>query len=130
MSVEPAANPAATASSGLAGAPAWVRKGSPELQRDYALGLEFEKMLAQQLAGSLTATAGLGEGEGSPEGEGGAGAPAMPGAGVLSTMLSGALADGTSAAGGLGLAAEIARDMQSRTGATSAGARETGGTSS
>jgi hypothetical protein len=108
MSIEPAGLPVTN----QATTPEWVRKGSPELQRDYALGLQFEQMLTQQLAGALTASAGL-EGEGSGE-EAGAGGQA--GSGMLSSMLPGALAGGVAQGGGLGLAAELARQMADRTG--------------
>src|ERR1700753_1315303 len=105
--------------------PEWVRKGSPELQRDYALGLQFEQMLTQQLAGALTASAGL-EGGGSGEEEGSAG---QAGSGMLSSMLPGALASGVAQGGGLGLAAELARQMTERTGtpATSVGTPDASG---
>jgi hypothetical protein len=98
-----------------AAAPAWVRDGSPELQHEYALGLEFEQLLSQQMASAMTAGAGLGE-----EAEGEEGAGAMPGGGVFSTMLSGALSQGVSDGGGLGVAAELARDMQAAGGSTKA----------
>jgi len=117
MTIEPAGLPAGAAATGVAGAPAWVRKGSAEVQRDYALGVEFEQMLTQQLAGSLTASAGMGEQGEAEEGEGSAGGGfAGAGSGVLSTMVTGALAQGVGGGGGLGLAAELTRDMQSRVG--------------
>jgi hypothetical protein len=100
----------------IAAAPAWVREGSPELQRDYAMGVEFEELLAQQMTSAMDDTAGLGEGaEGEAEG-----AAATPGSGVFSSLLSGALSQGVADGGGLGIAAEIARDIQSRSGAGSA----------
>jgi hypothetical protein len=109
MSIEPAGLPAGQAAS----EPAWVRNGSASVQRDYAVGLQFEGMLMRELTSSLTASAGLGEGGG----EGGSSSGgAEAGSGVLSTMLSAALADGVGAGGGLGLAAELTRDMQSRVG--------------
>jgi hypothetical protein len=117
MSLEAAGPPAALPAGAAAGEPAWVRSGSPALQRDYALGVEFEKMLTQQLAGALTASAGVNE-EGAAE-EGVAG-----GSSVLSSMLPGALSEGVSAGGGLGLAAELARDMQSREGKAASSAPE------
>lgn len=93
--------------------PAWVRNGSPKVQREYALGLEFERLLVQQLATSLTATTEpAGEGE-APEG--GSGSPGA-GTSVLSSMLPGALADGVVNGGGLGLAAELAKGMQGTSG--------------
>jgi Rod binding domain-containing protein len=100
-----------------ASAPEWVRKGSPELQHDYALGLEFEQMLAQQLSQSMTASAGLGEEGGEEEGSSGFGGA---GSSMMSSMLPGAFASGVTAGGGLGLAAELARDMQSRVGTAAA----------
>ncbi|HEX4438267.1 MAG TPA: hypothetical protein VH061_15895 [Solirubrobacteraceae bacterium] len=110
MSIEPAGLPVTN----QATTPEWVRKGSPELQRDYALGLQFEQMLTQQLAGALTASAGL-EGEGSGEEEGASGS-SQAGSGMLSSMLPSALAGGVAQGGGLGLAAELARQMAERTG--------------
>lgn len=86
--------------------PAWVRNGSAQVQREYALGLEFERLLVQQLATSLTETTEPpGEGETQEGGSGGA-------TSVLSNMLPGALADGVVNGGGLGLAAELAKGMQ------------------
>lgn len=120
MSLEPTGLSAAQAVTGMANAPAWVRNGSAAVQKDYALGLQFERMLANQLASSMTASAGLGEQQGSSdEGEGSAGALGGGAGGPFSTMLTGALGESVSG-GGLGLAAEIARDLQSRTGSAPA----------
>jgi Rod binding domain-containing protein len=123
MSIEPTGLPVTN----QATMPEWVRKGSPELQQDYALGLQFEQMLTEQLSGALTASAGL-NGEGSEEEGGGS----QAGNGMLSSMLPGALAGGVAQAGGLGLAAELARQMAERTGtpATSLGSADTSGTGS
>lgn len=124
MSLEPTGLSAAQAATGMANAPAWVRNGSAAVQKDYALGLQFERMLANQLASSMTASAGLGEQQGSSdEGEGSAGALGGGAGGPFSTMLTGALAEGVSG-GGLGLAAEIARDLQSRTDTAPAAGRD------
>jgi hypothetical protein len=95
--------------------PAWVRNGSAQVQREYALGLEFERLLVQQLATSLTETTEPpGEGETREGGSGGA-------TSVLSNMLPGALADGVVNGGGLGLAAELAKGMQPTTATSSKG---------
>ncbi len=107
----------------LAGAqlsePAWVRKGSAQVQREYALGLEFERLLVQQLATSLTETT-----EPSGEGEEGQAGGSGGSSSVLSSMLPGALAQGVTDGGGFGLAAEIAKGLQGTSGATpSAGTR-------
>jgi hypothetical protein len=104
--------------------PAWVRNGSAEVQREYALGLEFERLLVQQLATSLSETADpSGEG-GGENGEGGSGGATS----TLSSMLPGALADGVVSGGGLGLAAELAKGMSAQAGAGSEQAGATGAT--
>jgi hypothetical protein len=90
--------------------PDWVRNGSPQVQQEYAVGLEFERMLVQQLAGSLTASSGS-SGEAS-EGEG-----ADAAGSVLSSMIPNALAEGVVAGGGLGLAADLTRQLQEGAGA-------------
>jgi hypothetical protein len=99
--------------------PAWVRNGSAQVQREYALGLEFERLLVQQLATSLTETTEpQGEGESQEGGSGGA-------TSVLSNMVPGALADGVVNGGGLGLAAELAKGMQGTTATSSKGSSTT-----
>jgi hypothetical protein len=105
--------PASLAASRLS-EPAWVREGSPELQREYALGVEFERMLVQQLTSSLTASGEpLGE-----EGGGGEGSSGDAASSVLSSMVPNALADGVVAGGGLGLAAELTRQLQGQAGSS------------
>lgn len=121
MSVEPTGLPAGLAATGSANAPSWVRKGSAAVQRDYALGLQFEAMLARQLASTMAETAGLGEQQGGEEESGGASSPGGAGGGPYSSLITGAMAEGV-AGGGLGLAAEIARELQSRTGSAPASA--------
>ncbi len=86
--------------------PAWVRKGSAQVQQEYAVGLEFERLLVQQLAGAMTETTeSSGEEEGQEGGSGGA-------TSVLSGMLPGALAQGVLDGGGLGLAAELTKGLE------------------
>jgi Rod binding domain-containing protein len=105
--------------------PAWVRHGSATTQKTYETALAFEGMLVQQLSRSLTATSGLGgEGEGEAGSEEG-GSPSM-GASELSSLLPQALSDGVMSAGGLGLAAQLTRDLQDAQGASPAQA--SGGT--
>jgi Rod binding domain-containing protein len=91
--------------------PAWVRNGSAQVQREYALGLEFERLLVQQLATSMTETA-----EPSGEGEEGGQSSSGGATSVLSSMLPGALAQGVVNGGGLGLAAELTRGLEGTTG--------------
>ena len=119
MSLGSTGLPAALAATGMANAPSWVRNGSAEVQKNYALGLQFEAMLANELARSMTATAGLGEQQGGEE-EGSASGLGGGAGGPFSTLLTGAMGESV-AGGGLGLAAEIARDLQSRTGTAPAG---------
>ena len=112
--------------------PAWVRKGSAATQKAYETALAFEQMLVEELSQSLTASSGLG-GEGGAEGEsseGSAGGGGGGASGPLSSMLPQALTSGVMSAGGLGLAAQMTRQLA---GAAAHGAGEggatTGGTS-
>jgi|GEM_PF-1300819 Rod binding domain-containing protein len=89
--------------------PAWVRHGTPAVQKQYAAAVQFEQMLLTQMASSLTQNGELG-GEGSGE-EGEGGSSSEPGAGVYSSMLPQALASGVVSGGGLGLAAELTRQL-------------------
>lgn len=98
--------------------PAWVRQGSPATQKAYQSALAFEATLVEQLAKTLTASAGLGgessEGASSDGGEAssggaGGGSAANP---ELSAMLPQALAAGIMNAGGLGMAAQMTRELE------------------
>ena len=91
--------------------PAWVRRGSAATQKAYETALAFEQMLVEELSQSLTASSGLGgesgaEGE-SPEGSLSGGGASSP----LSSMLPQALTSGVMSAGGLGLAAQMTRQL-------------------
>jgi len=88
--------------------PAWVRHGSANVKKEYAAALQFEEMLVTQLASSMSKST---EAEGS--GEEGAGT-SEPGASVYSSMLPQALASGVVSGGGLGLAAELTRQLAGR----------------
>ena len=106
--------------------PAWVRHGSPTTQKAYAAALAFEATLVEELSKSLAATSDLG-GESAPEGESSSeeGGSADAGAGgVLSSMLPPALSSSVMRTGGLGLAAQLTRDL----GGVDATARRSGGT--
>ena len=120
---------AASGSSGLpvsnqALEPGWVRRGSPSTQKAYAAALSFESTLVEQLSRSLTASSGLGgepggEGESpAPGGEGAPGAQSSP----ISSLLPQALTSGVMSAGGLGLAAQLTRELQGPHGAADAAA--------
>jgi len=89
--------------------PAWVRKGSASTQKAYQTALAFEEMLVEQLSKSLTATSGLesesGQGGGSSAEAGSSSSP-------LSSMLPQALTSGVMSAGGLGLAAQMTRQLE------------------
>jgi hypothetical protein len=73
--------------------PAAVRTGSPQARERYQAGLAFERQLVAQLAKQLTATAGE-----------------SAGSGPYAQLLPDALADAITAAGGLGLAGDLASD--------------------
>jgi hypothetical protein len=104
---------AATGSTGLpivnqATEPEWVRKGSPDTQKAYESALSFEETLVEQISKTLTSTSDLsGESEGESGSEEGSG-----GNSALSSMLPQALTTSVMDAGGLGLAAEMTRNLQ------------------
>lgn len=103
--------------------PAWVRRGSAATQRAYQSALAFEQTLVEQLSQALTATSGL-SGEGAQEGdEGGSEEAGAAGAAdsQLSSMLPQALTSGVMGAGGLGLAAQMTRELEGATGAQAGG---------
>jgi hypothetical protein len=110
--------------------PAWVRKGSPSTQKAYASALAFEQTLVEQLSQSLTAASGL-SGASSSEGESGSGESGSGEGGAansqLSSMLPQALTAGVMNAGGLGLAAQMTRDLEGVN--ATADAKASGGTS-
>lgn len=100
--------------------PKWVRDGSASTQKAYESALAFEQTLVEQLSQSLVASSGLdgeaGEGAGaSPEGEseadGGAQASA-PGNSELAALLPQGLTSSVMSAGGLGLAAQMTRELE------------------
>ncbi len=114
--------------------PAWVRDGSAATQKAYQTALAFEQMLVEQLSQSLTA--GLG-GESGEEGESSEGdsSGSSAASGAISSMLPQALTSGVMNDGGLGLAAQMTRQLQDVAGAIptatsgNPGAVATGGTS-
>jgi hypothetical protein len=137
MSLQGAPVTAAAPAVNQAFEPAWVRRGSPATQKAYASALAFEQTLVEQLSTALTATSGLGgasspEGEGSQEAGSGSeedGASAF-GAGnpELSSMLPQALAAGVMDAGGLGMAAQMTRELEGVGGAAQTQEQASSGT--
>jgi hypothetical protein len=114
MSVLPATEPAGLPAVNQALEPEWVRHGSPSTQKAYESALSFEETLVEQLSQSLTATSGL-DGEGSQEGESASeegGSSSGAGDTQLSSLLPQALSSGVMNAGGLGLAAQMTRELQ------------------
>lgn len=121
MSIPPAsATDASAAAQGLpavnqAFEPAWVRHGSAATQKAYESALTFEQALVEQLSRSLTATSGL-DGESGESGASGSeeGGSAAGGAGAseLSSMLPQSLTAGIMNAGGLGMAAQMTRELE------------------
>lgn len=91
--------------------PSWVRDGSTQVQQDYQVAQGFEQVLMQQLSSAMTSS-----GEGSEE-EGGEGEGGQPG---FSSLLPQALSQGVTAGGGMGLAAQLTRDMLEASGDTKA----------
>ncbi len=91
--------------------PEWVRNGSATTQKTYALAESFEAMLVQQLSQSMARTSGLEGEEGSASGEGDA-AGTSPQPSELTTLLPQALSDSVMHAGGLGMAAQLTRELE------------------
>jgi hypothetical protein len=119
MSILPATEPAGLPAVNQALEPAWVRHGSPSTQKAYESALSFEETLVEQLSQSLTATSGL-DGESSQEGESASeegGSSSGAGDTQLSSLLPQALSSGVMHAGGLGLAAQMTRELQGTQGA-------------
>jgi Rod binding domain-containing protein len=102
--------------------PAWVRHGSAKTQQTYRAALAFEEVMVRELASSL------GEAAGGEEGEGGEGQGPRFGAGLLSSMLPDALAQGVVSGGGLGLAAQLTRQLEGVGASATTKTRESGGT--
>jgi hypothetical protein len=96
--------------------PAWIRNGSAATQKAYALAQGFEEMLVQELVQPIAATNGI-SGEGTAEtGEapqaGTQAAGTSPLSNELSSLVPQALSGGVMKAGGLGLAAQLTREME------------------
>jgi hypothetical protein len=108
MSIHGASGPAGQPLVNQALEPAWVRRGSAATQKAYESALSFEETLVEQLSQSLTATSGL-DGE-SPQ-EGAEEGSSSANHGELSSLLPQALTGGIMKAGGLGLAAQLTREL-------------------
>jgi Rod binding domain-containing protein len=106
--------------------PAWVRHGSASTQKAYESALAFEQSLVEQLAKSLADTSGL-SGEGSQEGGESGGEGSSTGSLQLSSMLPQALTSGVMDGGGLGMAAQMTRQLEGVQ--APAAAKTSGGTS-
>jgi Rod binding domain-containing protein len=86
--------------------PEWIRDGSSTVKQDYRAALQFEQELITQMASSLTKDGELGSGASEENGE-----ESEPGSSVYSSMLPQALASGVVEGGGLGLAAQMTRQL-------------------
>jgi Rod binding domain-containing protein len=91
--------------------PAWVRNGSASTQKAYESALAFEQSLVEQLAKSLADTSGL-SGESSQEGGESGGESSGAGSSQLSSMLPQALTSSVMDGGGLGMAAQMTRQLE------------------
>ena len=86
--------------------PSWVRKGSAAVKQDYEQALAFESVLVEQLSGALGK-----EGEEEAQGSEEEGSGPKLGGGMPASMLQQALAKGVESGGGLGLAAQLTREL-------------------
>ncbi len=92
--------------------PAWVRHGSAATQKAYESALTFEQALVEQLSRSLAATGGLDGESGESGSEEGGSSAGGAGASELSSMLPQSLTAGIMNAGGLGMAAQMTRELE------------------
>jgi len=116
MSIEAAAGSGGLPVVNQALEPRWVRDGSPSTQKAYEGALAFEQTLVEQLSKSLTAASGLAGGESSQDGEAGSQEDGSSADGAVSSELSSQLPQALTAsvmsAGGLGLAAQMTRQLE------------------
>jgi hypothetical protein len=87
--------------------PADIRTGPSAQRQAYETGLQFERMLVQQLTTQLEQTA-------QPTGDGEGDSGSDPAGGAYAQLLPDALTDGVMAAGGLGLARAFANAQEPR----------------
>ena len=85
--------------------PLAVQKAGPQAQQLYATALQFEQLLVQELAQQLQSTDGSSDGS-SSDGSSSDGTTAL-----YQQMLPGALAQGITDAGGIGLAGELYQSL-------------------
>ncbi len=91
--------------------PKWVRDGSPATQKAYESALAFEDSLVEQLSQTLTATSGL-TGESEQGSEDAGASSSETGDSELSSLLPQGLSASVMSAGGLGLAAQMTRELE------------------
>jgi len=97
--------------------PASVRQAGPKAQQLYATALQFEQLLVTELAQQLQSTDGSSggtNGDGSSDGT----------TALYQQMLPGALAQGITAAGGIGLAGELYQSLAAAQGIPTAPAAQ------
>jgi Rod binding domain-containing protein len=93
--------------------PKWVRDGSPATQKAYERALAFEDALVEQLSQTLAASSGLtGEGASDQGGEEGGASTDTTGNSELSSLLPQGLTASVMSAGGLGVAAQLTRELE------------------
>jgi Rod binding domain-containing protein len=101
--------------------PKWVRDGSPATQKAYQGALGFEDALVEQLSKSLTESSGL-TGESSEQASEEGGLAGGTGDSELSALLPQGLTSSVMSAGGLGLAAQMTRQLDGTAAQAPAGA--------
>ncbi len=106
--------------------PASVRQAGPQAQQLYATALQFEQLLVEQLAQGLQSTDGSSDGS---SGDGSSDGSSDGTSALYSQMLPGALAQGISGAGGLGLANELYQSLAAAQGISTAPPATTPGAS-
>jgi hypothetical protein len=112
--------------------PKWVRDGSAATHEAYDTALAFEQTFVEQLSQSLAKDSGLeeastGEGAAGEAGSGDEGSSASAGDSELATLLPQALTSSIMSAGGLGMAAQMTRQLEGVDGSSAATPAAAGG---
>ena len=121
LPVDPSLSATTTTPVNSALLPASIRNGDPAAKQAYNTAVGFEQMLVDQLSQELASTAAGpdgssdGSGDGSSDGSSGDSASGLmgsdPASSIYSQMLPGALTSGIMAAGGTGMALELAKAL-------------------
>jgi Rod binding domain-containing protein len=96
--------------------PASVRSAGPKAEQLYGTAVEFEQVLLEQLTSQLSQSTSLDGSDGSDGSDDGSDGSDDGTASMMTQMLPGALAQGLSSAGGIGIAQELYTSLAAQSG--------------